>query len=287
LRLLYLTPIPYPLSPKMSGTYKATGINLKAIPIGENDRLVTILTREHGLIKAIAPGARKSNSSLGGRSAIFVVNSLLIAKGRSIDKITQAETVTTYSGLSGDLGKLAASQYLAELVLAQALSQHPQEELYAVLMLHLGRLNALDRGDNTATIAHLCQGIFHLLALGGIAPQLYDCCMTKESIAPNFNVLNWQVGFSISSGSIVSLDSIVADPTISIDYRLSALDLLLFQHLSDPHLDRLNREINDFPVEIISDVALASTWRRIEKILRNYIHHHLNLRIRSAALIDC
>ncbi len=154
-------------------------------------------------------------------------------------------------------------------------------------MLHLGRLNSLDRGDNTATIAHLCQGIFHLLALGGIAPQLYDCCVTKQSIAPNFNVLNWQVGFSISSGSIVSLDSIVADPTMPIDYRLSALDLVLFQHLSDPHLDRLNREIQSFPIEIISDVALASTWRRIEKILRNYIYHHLNLQIRSAALIDC
>nr|WP_310488709.1 recombination protein O N-terminal domain-containing protein [Chamaesiphon sp. VAR_69_metabat_338] len=42
----------------MSGTYKATGINLKAMPIGENDRLVTILTREHGSIKAIFPGAR-------------------------------------------------------------------------------------------------------------------------------------------------------------------------------------------------------------------------------------
>ncbi len=270
----------------MSGTYKATGINLKGVPIGENDRLVTILTREHGLIKAIAPGARKSNSSLGGRSAIFVVNSLLIATGRSIDKITQAETVATYSGLSGNLSKLAASQYLAELVLAQALSQQPQEELYAVLLLHLGRLNALDRGDNTATIAHLCQGIFHLLALGGIAPQLYDCCITKELIAPNFNVLNWQVGFSISSGSTVRLDALAADPSTPIDYRLSAIDLLLLQHLSDPDLDRLDRQIHDFPIEIISDVALASTWRRIEKILRNYIHHHLNLQIRSAALID-
>ena len=139
----------------MSGTYKATGINLKTMPIGENDRLVTILTREHGLIKAIAPGARKSNSSLGGRSAIFVVNSLSIAKGRSLDRITEAQTLNTYGGLSGDLGKLAASQYLAELVLAQALSEHPQEELYQLLLLHLGRLNDLEREDHTASIAHL------------------------------------------------------------------------------------------------------------------------------------
>lgn len=270
----------------MSGTYKATGINLKAIPIGESDRLVTILTREHGLIKAIAPGARKSNSSLGGRSAIFVVNSLSIAKGRSLDKITEAQTLNTYGGLSGDLGKLAASQYLAELVLAQALSEHPQEELYQLLMLHLDRLNNLERGDNTASISHLCQGIFHLLALGGIAPQVYDCCITKQSIEPNFTILQWQVGFSIESGSTVELAALSEDPGVTANYRLSALELLLFQHLSDPSLDRLDLAIDGFSLERISDLELAGVWRRVERILRQYIHYHLNIQIKSAALID-
>jgi DNA repair protein RecO (recombination protein O) len=270
----------------MSGTYKATGINLKAMPIGENDRLVTILTREHGLIKAIAPGARKSNSSLGGRSAIFVVNSLSIAKGKSLDRITEAHTLNTYGGLSGDLGKLAASQYLAELVLAQALSEHPQEEIYQLLLLHLGRLNDLEREDNTASIAHLCQGIFHLLALGGIAPQVYDCCITKQSIEPNFTTLQWQVGFSIEAGSTLKLETIGDDPHITVNYRLNALELLLFQHLSDPNLDRLDLAIDQFSLERISDLELAGVWRRLERILRQYIHYHLNIQIRSAALID-
>lgn len=270
----------------MSGTYKATGINLKAMPIGENDRLVTILTREHGLIRAIAPGARKSKSSMGGRSALFIVNDLLIFKGRSIDKITQAETILTYGKLSGDLGKLAASQYLAEIVLAQALKEHPQEDLYQLLLLHLGRLNGLDQGDNTASIAHLCQGIFHLLALGGIAPQVYSCCITRHAIEPNFTTLNWQIGFSIESGSTVELDLATQDPSMMVNYRLTALDLLLFQHLSDPSLDKLDLDIDKFPLETVSDVEIARVWRRIERILRQYIHYHLNLQIRSAALID-
>ncbi len=270
----------------MNGTYKATGINLKGIPIGENDRLMTILTREHGLIRAIVPGARKPNSSLSGRSALFVVNSLLIAKGRSLDKITQAETVTTYQKSIGDLGKLAASQYLAEIVLAQALSDHPQEELYQLLLLHLGRLNDLAPGDYTGSIGHLCQGIFHLLALGGIAPQVYNCCITRHSIAPDFTSLNWQIGFSIESGSTVELDLASADPSVTVNYRLSALDLLLLQHLSDPNLDRLDLAIDKFSLETISDVELANVWRRIERMLRQYIHYHLNIQIKSAALID-
>lgn len=270
----------------MSGTYKATGINLKTIPIGENDRLVTILTREHGLIKAIVPGARKSNSSLGGRSTLFMVNELLIAKGRSLDKITQAQTTISYGRLIDDLGKLAASQYLAEIALAQALSERPQEELYQLLLLHLGRLNALDRGDNTGSIAHLCQGIFHLLALDGIAPQVYDCCITREAIEPNFTAINWQTGFSIESGSTVGLNLTTDDPSIAVNYRLSALELLCFQHLSDPNLERLDLAIDKFSLDTISDLELAGVWRRLERILRQYIHYHLNIQIRSAALID-
>ena len=106
----------------MSRTYKATGINLKSMPLGETDRLVTILTRELGLIRVVAPGARKQNSKLGGRMGLFVVNELLVSKGRSLDKITQAETLESYPGLSKNLSKLAASQYLAEVVLCYALS---------------------------------------------------------------------------------------------------------------------------------------------------------------------
>ncbi len=98
----------------MSRTYKATGINLKSIPIGESDRLLTIFTKEFGIIRAVAMGVRKGRSQIGGRSELFVVNQLLIAKGKSLDKITQAETLQSYSGLGRNLGKLASSQYLAE-----------------------------------------------------------------------------------------------------------------------------------------------------------------------------
>nr|WP_310488710.1 DNA repair protein RecO C-terminal domain-containing protein [Chamaesiphon sp. VAR_69_metabat_338] len=215
-----------------------------------------------------------------------MVNDLLIFKGRSLDKITQAETTISYHKLIDDLGKLAASQYLAEIVLAQALAERPQEELYQLLLLHLGRLNALDRGDNTASIAHLCQGIFHLLALDGIAPQVYDCCITRQPIEPNFTTIGWQIGFSIEAGSTIALGVVTDDPSVSINYRLNALELLCFQHLSDPNLHRLELAIDKFSLDTISDLELAGVWRRLERILRQYIHYHLNIQIKSAALID-
>jgi DNA repair protein RecO (recombination protein O) len=189
----------------MSRTYKTTGINLKTQAMGESDRLVTILTREFGLIRAIAPGSRKHKSSLGGRSGMFVVNELLIAKGRSLDKITQAQTVKTYPGLGTNLGKLAASQYLAEVVLCQALSEQPQEELYELLNEHLSRIEELPSHEPSNVVAYLAHGLFHFLAIAGLTPQVQACCLTGNILTPDFATPNWQVGFSIPTGGTVCL----------------------------------------------------------------------------------
>jgi DNA repair protein RecO (recombination protein O) len=268
----------------MSGTYQATGINLKATPIGENDRLLTILTRDRGLIRAIAPGARKPKSSLGGRSALFVVNRLLLARGRSLDKITQAETITHHQGLSTDLGKLIASQYLAEIVIEQALSNHPQEDLFQLFTLHLDRIEHILGNDINSLLAHLCQGIFHLLALGGIAPQVHNCCITKESIVSEWKINNWQCGFSIESGATLQLSARDREPSVICSHRLNSLDLLLFQHLSDQNLEDLNTAISEH-LPAISDLELAGAWEKLEKILRQYICYHLDTRIKSATAI--
>ena len=183
-------------------SYKATGINLKAMPMGESDRLVTVLTQEYGLIRAIAPGARKHKSRLGGRSGMFVVNELLFAKGKSIDKLVQAETLQSFPGLSQDLAKLTTSQYLAELALAQALTDQPQEELFSLLIEHLERIEAAAKPD---ILPCLAQATFHMLALAGVAPEVFRCCLSRSPLTAELGNPNWQVGFSVSSGGAVDL----------------------------------------------------------------------------------
>ncbi|MEN8447667.1 MAG: DNA repair protein RecO, partial [Cyanobacteria bacterium J06555_13] len=186
-------------------TYRATGINLKGMPMGESDRLVTVLTKEHGLVRAIAPGARKHKSRLAGRSGLFVVNDGLFTRGKSIDKLIQAETLKSFPGLSRDLAKLTASQYLAEVALAQALTNQPQEELYYLLVEHLGRIEAADKPN---VLACLAQATFHLLALAGVAPEVFRCCLSREPLTIELGNPDWQVGFSISSGGAVAPEEI-------------------------------------------------------------------------------
>ncbi|MHC5938468.1 DNA repair protein RecO [Nostoc sp.] len=297
----------------MSRTYKATGINLKTQVLGESDKIVTILTREFGLIRAVAPGARKHNSSLGGRSGMFVVNELLIAKGRSLDKITQAQTLKTYPGLAKDLGKLAASQYLAEIVLCQALSEQPQEELYELFNEHLHRLDAVSSANPSGVLAHLAHGVFHLLALAGLTPQVQVCCLSERPLKPDFTDPNWQIGFSIPAGGTVCLEAwkrlrteghrsrevgkqgeinnqfpmphapfpmpnaqtvVVHRQEIPvISSRLGAMELALLQHLSQPQIMQI-------------DGARDHHWLSVEQILRQYAQYQLGRPIRSATLID-
>ncbi|MBE9101080.1 DNA repair protein RecO [Vacuolonema iberomarrocanum] len=186
----------------MGATYKATGINLKSMPMGENDRLLTILTREFGLMRAIAPGSRKHESTLRGRSGLFVVNNLLLVPGKSLDKIIQAESNASFPKLSQDLGKLTAAQYLAELCLYQALSDQPQEELFAALCEALTRLEAV---EGEMAIAILVEGIVQMLYLAGVIPEVERCSVTRKPIPPGSSDSRWRVGFHPAAGGVVSL----------------------------------------------------------------------------------
>lgn len=296
----------------MSRTYKATGINLKSMPLGETDRLLTILTREFGLIQAVAPGARKHHSKLGGRSELFVVNELLIANGRSLDKITQAETVETYPKLGDNLLKLTASQYLAEIVLCHALSEQSQEELFCLLTEHLRRIEQIPKitvNRSLIVLAYLAHAVFHTLALAGIAPQVRLCCLTQQPLTPDLQTPEWRVGFSNAAGGIVNLlalarlrtdnkenlklkipNSQFKDSHIpttfteqkeipKIDAQLSASELSLFQQLANPELPPVAENVADGFFQQLN-------WLSVEKVLRQYSQYHFGRLIRSAVLMD-
>ena len=267
--------------------------------MGESDRVLTVLTREFGLIRAVAPGVRKHRSTIGGRSELFVVNELLIAKGRSLDKITQADTVQSHPGLSRNLGKLAAAQYLAELAIASALSDEPQEELFWLLGEHLSRLERLsDRTEIQSAavlVAHLTHGIFHLLALAGLAPQVQVCCATRHPLIPNFTDPNWQTGFSIPSGGTFSLSEL-ANLEAELSSEIGSLHKSASrsrQMNSSKHLTNFNINAKELGAlqqlaspELGEGIADRTTWVSVENILRQYAQYHLGCTIRSGSSID-
>ena len=80
---------------------------LRTHKLGEADRIITLLTRSHGRVRAVAKGVRRTTSRFGSRLEPFTHVDLQLAEGRSLDTITQAETLTPFSkGLGARLRPL-------------------------------------------------------------------------------------------------------------------------------------------------------------------------------------
>lgn len=295
----------------MSQTYKATGINLKSIPLGEADKILTILTREHGLIRAVAPGSRKPKAKLGGRSELFVVNELLLNRGRSLDRLSQAESLESYPGLSRDLAKLTVSQYWAEVVLYQTPSHEPNEALFDLFCQRLTHL--IDCEPGIPVLIHLVYGVMQFLSLAGVAPQVDCCCATGQLATPE-SIGNGRVVFSPAAGGVIltapedareqnprshssghpqgsnlrSMQdgfSAKSKPNLLNRNRthltLSASELSLMQQLA------LDNDLMTPPVLSLSaSHADVAQWLNVEKALRAYVHYQTERPIRSAALLE-
>jgi DNA repair protein RecO (recombination protein O) len=275
----------------MPKQYRVTGINLKGMPLGENDRLLTILTREQGLLRVVAAGARKHRSAMAGRSGLFVVNDLQITVGRNMDRIKNAEMLQSFVGLGKTLAKLTAAQYLSELALMQALPAQPQEELFLLLLEHLYRIQD---AENDHVIAHLTHGIYHLLAIAGFAPQVHSCCLSQSPVIAKAEIPKWRSGFSIIGGGVIDLESLLqaeqtgqtedgdrsisSDPADTVHTRIShylkATELIALQALAQTDL-----------TPHILKTGLAD-WLTVERLLRAYAQYHFDRPIQSSALID-
>jgi DNA repair protein RecO (recombination protein O) len=285
----------------MSQTYKASGINLKSVPLGEADRIVTILTREFGLVRAVAVGARKPKSKLGGRGELFVVNHLMISKGRSLDKIAQAETIESYPALSRNLAKLTVAQYWAEVILHQTPGHDTTGAVFDWLCQRLTDLAASETG--LSPLVHLLYGIVQLLHLEGILPQVKRCSLSDQAVDPE-RIGNGRVIFSPAAGGIVLPTDEVAAPSASRGgtstsaqeqssaygrsaqraLTLSASELMLFQQLL--RVQEALPQAYAPPSELLNLADSAQEWLKVEQALRNYVQYHTDRPIRSAALLE-
>ena len=76
--------------------YRDDGVVLRTQKLGEADRIITLLTRHNGRVRAVAKGIRRTKSRFGGRLEPFTHVDVMIHPGRSLDVITQAEVIRAY-----------------------------------------------------------------------------------------------------------------------------------------------------------------------------------------------
>jgi DNA repair protein RecO (recombination protein O) len=162
--------------------YRTEAIILRRHDLGEADRLLTLYTPEKGKLRAIAKGVRKPTSRKSGHLELFSHSSLLVAKGRNLDVITQAETIHGYRALREDLDRLTQAHYVAEL-LDQLTTEGQENKLaFELLVATLQRLCETHDLYLTTRIYEL-----RLLALEGFQPQLFRCLGCGLEIQPAVN----------------------------------------------------------------------------------------------------
>ncbi len=138
---------------------------------GEADRLVTLYTREHGKLRAIAKGARKITSRKAGHLEPFTHVKLQLARGRDLFIVTQAETLEAYQPLRESLELTGTASYLVELLDRFMYEEKsPNPTLFRLLADSLKRL--ADGGDIWLTVRYYEMRLLDYL---GFRPQLFQC----------------------------------------------------------------------------------------------------------------
>src|SRR3989449_10366469 len=96
-------------------TYPADAVVLRRLDYGEADRILTLLTREHGKLAVIAKGSRRAKARTGHGLGLFTRAQMLLAKGRNPDVVAQAERRGDVRHLSGALHRDASAVLVAEV----------------------------------------------------------------------------------------------------------------------------------------------------------------------------
>lgn len=155
--------------------YRDTGVVLRTYKLGEADRIVVILTAEHGKIRAVAKGVRKTKSRFGGRLEPLSHVSLLLYQGRGeLDIVSQAERVDSIAPLLADLDRLTQGLAVTEVVDQMAMDREPAPHLYRMLV---GVLRTLENSPSPLVVPAF---FWKLLAAEGTGPELDQCVRCGE-----------------------------------------------------------------------------------------------------------
>ena len=211
----------------MSFQKRITGLSLKVGPLGEHDRLLTLLSLEEGIIRIAVPGARRPKSSLAATSPLTLLE-LQIGGKSNLRKARQIKVLRSFSKLGEKLETLAAGQSIIELSMLLVGTNDPQPEILQTVLIHLERLQKVEIGP-LEVLANCVQSYVHLLALGGYGLPVQECCKSGIGLTPPLGNWNWLCSLIANEGFAVGKFS-------NAEITLNASELALLQRLTSPCL---------------------------------------------------
>jgi DNA repair protein RecO (recombination protein O) len=155
--------------------YRDDAVVLRVQKLGESDRIVTLFTRRHGRVRAVAKGVRRTTSRFGGRLEPFGHIDVQLMEGRTLDVISQVEGLDLYGGrFFEDYPRYTAASAIAET--AERLTPVEQEPSRRLYLLTLGAIRALALGQHASALV-LDAYLLRAMGVAGWAPALRECAV--------------------------------------------------------------------------------------------------------------
>lgn len=239
-----------------SRVYHTEAIVLRHSEFGEADRLLTVYTPELGKLRLLAKGVRKSRSRKAGHLELFTKTELLVARGRNLDIVTQAQAVEPFRALRTDLWRMSHACYVVELVDAFGEEQAENAPLYLLLCNALGWICTSDDLPLTLRFVELS-----LLGMVGYRPQLFQCIHCATPLEPRVNY------FSAEDGGMLCPACAENRPGVRA-LSLGALKVL--------------RYLQTRPYAECAALKLqAATRSEVEQVLQGYVVYLLERKLKS------
>ena len=242
-------------------SYRTEAIILKRRDFGEADRLLTVLTPNHGKVDVIAKGARKPTSTKTGHVELFTKVDLMIHRGRELGIAQQAEMMVPYLALREDLQRGAYAGYVVELL--DRFTAEGEEDLDTLYKLLSDALQYLCEADDLRLVVRYYE--MRLLDIVGFRPELNDCVLTYEPILAEDQF------FSHSDGGVVS-PSAAKHTTSLVPINVTTLKLL--RHLQRSAYSR------------VQSLSISTTLHNdIERLMLGYLTYLLERRLQTVDFI--
>jgi DNA repair protein RecO (recombination protein O) len=180
-----------------SKLYRDDAVVLRCQKLGESDRIVTLFTRRHGMVRAVAKGVRRTTSRYGARLEPFGHIDIQIIEGRgSLHGIGQVDGIDLFGGrLVRDYARYTTASAIAET--AERLTSVEEEPALPLFLLTLGALRVLAASEHASTLV-LDSYLLRAMGIAGWAPALLACAVCGTPGAHR--------GFSVPAGGVVCTD---------------------------------------------------------------------------------
>src|SRR4051794_12328848 len=216
-----------------------------------------MLTRERGKVRAVAKGVRRTRSRFGARLEPFMMTDVQLYEGRTLDTVTQAETIAPYGErLVSDYPRYTAGAAMVET--ADRLTEEREPAVQQFLLLAGGLRTLADGAHDPALV--LDAYLLRSLSVAGWAPSFVDCSRCGEP-GPHR-------GVAVASGGVVCS---VCRPAGSVAPAAATLELLAALLAGDWD---------------VADASEVRHRRESSGLVAAYLQWHLERSVRSLRLVE-